>query len=358
MSPHRQYFAEMDKQWLSDVITGKENAVKDVNGALASEVISDLFVLGSGALTMSFAIASASLVPLALAPMPLIQLALAYKTIKSLYDQKTKLDNDLHVLQAISHIDEETPENITEMLRDYISIHAEPDQDQSSHRLEVKKLSPDALIVVQKNFRKKKEAKTFKEKAGSASKFLKQEFSNAARMVVKTVANPVSLFRSMHDSSRNVARIYVDWNDVSKNIKADTLRETYKRTLSQAHKDRTYDSIPQKMGGLFENERKNQLYYLHQQQASLRTVSKMRVETLGGFLACSGIVALAVLGALTAQNTLAVAGNVYTAVASLPSLKVLADEMDSLSKTSQKHSPKVNRAAAEFLVGMRSVQAP
>ena len=70
---HHSYLAQLDKNWLKESISAKQDSLNDVNGALTSEVISDLFVLGSGSLTAAFAVASRSLVPLALNPLPVNQ---------------------------------------------------------------------------------------------------------------------------------------------------------------------------------------------------------------------------------------------------------------------------------------------
>jgi hypothetical protein len=349
---HHKYLAQLDKDWLRDSISGKEIHLKNVNGAIGSEVISDLFVLFSGGLTVAFSIASQSLVPLAVNPLPMVQLALAYKTIASLMKQRAKIMNDLHVLNAILEIDKETPENITAMVHDYIEIHGDPDNDSHPSHLEVKTLSPEALRTIQRNFRQKSKKTSLARKAITSVSFLKNEFTNAASMVGRTILTPVSLGKSVFSSIKNIKDIYKNWDEIKESRSGDTLRETYNTMLRRAHNNSDQNDMPKEVGSFFSNERKNQLYYLHQQQASLRTVSQLRVDTAKGFGACVGIIGIALWSAATSTTAGALIGSLYTIVASLPSLKVLGDELNDLTKTSNKYSPRVDKAAAEFLMGI------
>lgn len=327
--------------------------MNDVNGALTSEVISDLFVLGSGGLTAAFAIASRSLVPIALNPLPMIQLGLAYKTIKSLMNQRRKIENDLHVLNAILQMDEETPENVTAMVRDYLEIHGDPETEGRPSHMEVKTLSPLALSTIQKNFRQKKTKMSVPEKIAAGTGFLTREFGHAVSMVGKTLASPIELGKSIGTSYKNIKRIYDRWDLISESMNSMTLRETYNMMIRRARREEDMkSSLPKELDAYFPSDRKRQLYYLHQQQASLRTVSRMRVETATGYGACMGIIGLALWTAVKSDTTFGLIGSIYTIAASLPSLKVLGKELDSLTKTVEKYSPRVDRAAAEFLMGM------
>lgn len=350
---HYKYLAQLDKDWLRDSISDKEKHLSDVNGALTSEAISDLFVFVNGGITASFAVASRSLIPLAANPLPMIQLALAYKTIKSLIDQQRKIQNDLHVMNAILQIDEETPENITAMVRGYIEIHGNPDSDGPPSHLDIKTLSPDALRAIQKNFRHKHKKTSLPEKIKFSAGFLQNEFANAATMVGKTLAHPVELGKSVYASAKNIKPIYDHWQEIKETRNSKTLRETYNMMLRRARReDGMKKELPKELGTFFSSERRNQLYYLHQQQASLRTVSRMRVETATGFCACAGIIGISLYSAARASNTVNLLGSIYTVAASLPSLRVLGDELNSLTKTAQKYGPRVNRAAADFMMGM------
>ena len=350
---HHSYLAQLDKNWLKESISAKQDSLNDVNGALTSEVISDLFVLGSGSLTAAFAVASQSLVPLALNPLPVIQLGLAYKTIKSLMNQRSKIQNDLHVLNAILHMDEETPENITSMVRGYLEIHGDPETEGRPTHMEVKELSPAALSTIQKNFRQKKSKTTPGEKVAHAAGFLKSEFTHAVSMVGKTLASPVELGKSIGTSYKNIKRIYDRWELIEESMNSKTLRETYNMMIRRARREEEMKStLPKELDAYFNDERKKQLYYLHQQQAALRTVSRSRVDTAIGYGACTGIITIALWTAVSSNSLIGLAGSLYTIAASLPSLKVLGKELDNLTKTVEKYSPRVDRAAAEFLMGM------
>lgn len=108
-------WAEIDKNWLRQLIKDKETHLKNINGALVSEVISDAVVLGGG-LSIAFnSITSFSLLPVVFNSLTMVQLGLAYKTIDSLYAQRIKVGNDIHVLNAILNLDETAPDNITSM---------------------------------------------------------------------------------------------------------------------------------------------------------------------------------------------------------------------------------------------------
>ena len=354
--PNMDYnkLAQLDKDWLRDAIADKQTHLDDVSGALASEVISDLFVLGNGGLTVAFAVATRSLVPVAANPLPMVQIVLAYLTIKALVDQRRKIQNDLHVLNAILQIDEETPENITAMVHDYIEIHTNPDNEGHPSHLDVKSLSPEALRVIQKNFRMRGDKRSLLQKTLGSGVFLAQEFKNAARMMGATIARPLELGKAILVSAQNIKKLYREWDDVDDSRHSETLRDVYKRTLRIARRADEVDvaKMPPKLDDFFNNKRKQQLYYLHQQQASLRTVSRMRVETAVGLCACSGIIGIALVSTFTAASVAMAIGGVYTVVASLPSIKILGGELQDLTRTSEKHAPKINKAAADFMMGM------
>ncbi len=344
--------SDLDKKWLGNVIAEREANLKDVSGALASEVISDFFVLLNGTMIAGSAVTTLSLVPLALTPLPMVQLSLAYVAIKSLMDQRQKLQDDVQVLNAILQVDEETPENITAMVSQYIEIHANPDNESRPSRIEIKRLSRDALMKIQKNFRTKKQKLTFTEKVLTSANFLKEEFANAATMVGKTVINPLDLGRSVITSTRNIRAIYNKWDINKETRNSKTLRETYNYMIRRALREDENNKMPRKVEDYFTERRRDQLFYLHQQQASLRTASRLRLETAAGVIACSGIILIALYETAMSTTTFAMIGGIYTIIASLPSLKVLGRELDSLTKTVDKYSPNVNRAAAEFMMDM------
>ncbi len=344
------FFAELDKQWLRDIIADKEKESRQVNGALVSEALSDAFVLASGVAVGAQSIWQQDLNLFSYKSLIAIQLGCAYLALKSLYDQKTKIDNDLHVLKAILELDENTPENITAMLKDYIAIHADPDQPERPG-LEVKRLSSEALATIQRNFRQKRSKETVWQKAGYTASFLRYEFTNAVCMMGETVRRPREFFNAASSGSKAIKRLWDHWDEVRVNRDAQTTRESLLYNMRRAERDSTRES-PRSLRDMLGEDMANRVNYLHQQQASLRTVTRLRIETARGVAACAAIIGIAGWQMATAGG-LGVAGMaLYTIVASLPSLKVLAKELDDLTRTTDIYGPKVTTASNDFTISM------
>ena len=351
-----QSLAKLDKDWLRGIISSQKRNQDEVSGALASEALSDSLVVVNGTLTTAFAAGSLSLVPLAQDPVTMIQLGLAYLAIRSLYDQRNKVGNDIHVLEAILEVDEATPGNMTAMLHDYIEIHAAPDENSHPSQLEIRKIDRRALATIIKNFKRREGHTTVGQKISGSAGFLKKEFKNATVMMGQTIMRPKELYSAFRVAAGNLKLLHERRAIIIENSQSETLLELYRRLLKRAKREDERVAgeykFPERVRNLFPEERMDQLRYLHQQQASLRTVSRLRIETAQGFMASAGIIGLAIMQTATASTAYGVIAGLYTVVASLPSLKILSRELDNLTQTNLQYGPKVDRAAANFIAGI------
>lgn len=348
-------FLTLDQKWLQEIIADKERHVAGVNGALMSEVMSDLFVLGSSAMALTFAFTNKSMGPVIEEWQSVVQLGCAVTAIKALINQRTKMQNDLHVLKAILEMDEETPENITEMLHDYIEIHADPEAADKPHSIEIKKLNYNALSTIRKNFRTHDVSLSLVQKAFFTGQFLKSEIGNAFGMMFKTAIAPVEMVKSIFTTTLEVGSVLKNRQQIKKRSNDITLYEKFSEMHEEAQQGYA-DEVDADFDKFFAADRKKQLLYLHQQEVSLRTVSRLRLETTLGIAACTAIIGFAASSLATTASLGVMAGGIYTILASLPSLKVLGQELASLNKISDRTYPKVKRAAADYLLAMPKAQ--